>query len=72
MAGGTFNNSKASFTLEDGLCVCVCVFVNTSVFSHASESFLVCVCAVSAHESNTISLQRAVLAVPVAPDTHPR
>lgn len=25
LAGGTFNNSKASFTLEDGLCMCVCV-----------------------------------------------
>lgn len=64
LTGGVFKNSKASFTPEDGLCECV----HSSVFYDTSESLVMC--AICAHESNTIPVQRAVHGVPVAPDTH--
>ena len=60
---GAFKNSKTSFTLEDGLCVRVCTLVYIPIHLR------VCMWVLPAHESNTISLQRAVFAMPAAPDT---
>lgn len=70
LTGGAFKNSKTSFTLEDGLCVSV--WERTRMYFPVHLRICVRMSAGRAHESNRISLQRAVLALPAAPDTQLR